>query len=876
MKKLIVLFLLSIAGFNAFATHISGGELIYEYVGPVAATGTSQYRITLKLFRDCGSAGQVLDGETPQIGVYNAATSSRVTIITLTRTWTGAVPTISYIPGSNPCIQGQQDVCYQVGTFSGVVELANQPMGYTLAWIRYTRYTPIENVSSVVNVTGATFITTIPGTDRIGSNFNSSPQFGTNDASLVCRNNYFTLDYSATDPNFGDSLSYKFGVAYDGTAGPTPPNPSPPATLVLPNLSYISPFTPAEPLGSQVTLNPLTGQVSGIAPSTPGKYVVCIIAEEWRNGVLINEHRKDFILSIKECDIPAPISNFKPVTCDGFSFTFPNESTGNIQNYFWDFGTGNAADVSTAEFPTFTFADTGIYQIKLVINRGGSCTDSITRPLGVYPGFFAGFTTTGSCFQTPFQFTDTTKTKYGTVSEWRWDFGNTAATNDTAIIQNPSYQYPAPGTYNTQFIVANSKGCRDTVFKDIVVLDKPALILNFKDTLICSIDTLQLIANGDGVFSWTPNYNIINPSSATPLVYPKNTTTYTVNLNKDGCLNSDTVRVNVVDPNGVFVILSADTGICRTDTAILVPKTNALKFNWIPNISIVDPTAKNAAVFPTTTIDYTLTGSVGKCPASDVMKVSVGAYPVSNAGRDTAICFGERTQLNGSVSSPTFNWTPVNTLQNPTTLTPTAFPITSTNYILTAIGYEFCPKSVNDTVLVKVIPPVNAFAGNDTTVVITQPLQFNATGGTNYTWSPATYLNRTDIPNPVGIYDGNIDSIRYYLVVTTDEGCIGYDTVTVRIFKTVPGIFVPTGFTPNGDGLNDILRPILAGMQRLDYFRIYNRWGQVMYSTTREGQGWNGLFEGAKQPSGTFVYMAQALDYTGKKVFVKGTVVLIR
>lgn len=876
MKKIVLILLLAFCGYNAFATHISGGELYYEYMGPGTAANSSSYRITLRLFRDCSSAGQVLDGESPEVGVYNNFGLDRFTTLTLTREWTGTVPVIRYTAGSNPCIQGEQDVCYQVGTFSGSVELPNTANGYTLAWIRYTRYTPIENVQSLVNVTGATFTTRIPGTSLIGTNSNSSPKFGIKDTSLVCRGNYFTLDFSAVDPNPGDSLSYRFGVAYDGTAGPTPPNPSPPATLVLPPLTYISPYTAASPLGSGVSIDPVTGVVSGIAPPTSGKYVVCVIAVEWRNGLIINEHRKDFILSVKECDIPKPISDFKPVTCDGFNFTFPNQSTGNIMSYFWDFGTGNPGDTSIAEFPTFNFPDTGVYKIKLVINKGGSCSDSVTKSLGVYPGFFAGFTATGACYQTPFQFTDTTKTRYGTVSSWSWNFGDAATLADTSHIKNPLYQYPTAGTYNTQFIVANSKGCIDTVYQDVVVLDKPPLSVNFKDTLICSIDTLQLIANGTGNFTWTPNYNIINPTSPTPLVYPKNSTLYTVNLNKDGCINTDSIQVNVVDPQGVFVNLGLDTVLCISDTIVLRPVTNALNFTWTPNYNIVNFKDKEPKVYPDVDITYTVTGNVGKCPATADIGIRVAPYPQANAGPDTAICFGDRVMLNGNVTSISFNWTPVNTLQNANTLTPTAFPLNTTRYVLTATGLNVCPKSVKDTVIVRVIPPVNAFAGNDTTVVITQPLQFNASGGTNYVWSPATYLSNPNIKNPVGIYDANIDSIRYTLVVTTAEGCIGHDTVTVRIFKTVPSIFVPTGFTPNNDGLNDILKPVLAGMQRLDYFRVYNRWGQVIYSTSRQGEGWNGMFEGVKQPSGTFVYMAQAVDYTGKKVFVKGTVVLIR
>ena len=100
--------------------------------------------------------------------------------------------------------------------------------------------------------------------------------------------------------------------------------------------------------------------------------------------------------------------------------------------------------------------------------------------------------------------------------------------------------------------------------------------------------------------------------------------------------------------------------------------------------------------------------------------------------------------------------------------------------------------------------------------------------------------------------------------------------MTVRINKTRPEIFVPSAFSPNGDGRNDILKPIMVGIKQLFYFRIYNRWGQLLFSTSETGKGWDGTFSGVKQASGTYVYETQGVDYTGKNVLRKGTVVLIR
>jgi gliding motility-associated-like protein len=104
----------------------------------------------------------------------------------------------------------------------------------------------------------------------------------------------------------------------------------------------------------------------------------------------------------------------------------------------------------------------------------------------------------------------------------------------------------------------------------------------------------------------------------------------------------------------------------------------------------------------------------------------------------------------------------------------------------------------------------------------------------------------------------------------------GQDTITVKLFKTGADIFVPGGFTPDGDGRNDILRPVCVGIRELNYFRVYNRWGQLVFSTNEIGKGWDGTISGQPQPTANFVYIAQGVDYTGKVIFKKGNVMLIR
>lgn len=139
-----------------------------------------------------------------------------------------------------------------------------------------------------------------------------------------------------------------------------------------------------------------------------------------------------------------------------------------------------------------------------------------------------------------------------------------------------------------------------------------------------------------------------------------------------------------------------------------------------------------------------------------------------------------------------------------------------------------------------------------------------------------TALSNNNSKDPIGVYDGSFDSIRYKLIVTNEVGCFDSAYVSVKVFKTTPRVFVPNAFTPNGDGKNDYLRPIAVGISKFDYFRIYNRWGQLVYSWTGGETGWDGKIGGREQNTGTFVWLVKATDFTGKVFFDKGTLTLIR
>lgn len=892
MKKLLVAALAILFFLPTYARHIRGGELSYRYVGPGASPNTSSYLVRLKLYIDCTANDPGQNETTAPFTIFSRGTNQQYSHVLVNKT---NEELITYDPSSNPCITNPPtDICYKLKYFETTIELPDDPSGYTIAYQRCCRIQGIENISGSSSNDGATYSCDIPGTAVLPTGHNSSPVIGGNDAVAICAGSGFAFDFSATDfadattgrPG-GDSLVYSLCAAYNG-GGPgnqsngclNCPSPDPAAPPPYTSLPYKYPYSGGRPLGLTADIDPKTGIISGIAPSVSAQYVVTGCIYEYRNGILINVHRKDIHLKVSDCNPLKALLNPNYDYCDDFLVSFKNEQTNPAGSvYIWSYGDGSKTDTSTDPVGRIQhqFADTGTYAIKLKVILAGQCVDSTTTLAKVYPGFYPGFIVSGSCLYTPIQFIDTTKTKYGAVSAWKWDFGDETTTADTSHIQNPQWKFSTLGNKTASLIVQSNKGCIDTVTVPLVVKDKPLIALPFTDTLICSNlpiqDTLMLQATttGPGSFSWTPLSRIVNANTATPLVFPTNTTVYYVQLNENGCVNNDSVRVKVVDH--VTLDAGPDSTICLTDTITLHPNTNALTYAWSPAATFSNPKMKNPLVTPLATTTYQLTGSIGKCSLSDDVTIRTVPYPKADAGKDQVICFNDTARLTGTIVGSSFNWTPLFNLLNPTTLSPLAHPVGTTAYMLYVYDVLGCPKPGVDTVIVTVRPPVIAFAGNDTSAIINQPVKLTATGAPLYLWTPADHLDHADVQSPIAQFSSS-GVYTYAVKVYTAENCFAYDTIRIKIFQTAPDIYVPNAFTP-GQAQNNLFRPIPVGISKIDYFRIYNRLGNLVFSSS-DGSGWNGVYAGKAQASGTYVWVVQGHDFTGKVIAKKGTMVLIR
>jgi gliding motility-associated-like protein len=865
------------------AAHLKGGWIQYEYLGDGAAANSSRYRITVRQYLDCASESNPGQRD-PEvfIGIFNSANNSLFNNITVPRTNFERLDKSQI----NPCITGNPKSCYLIDVYTTTVDLPNNQSGYTIAVQRCCRINGIANVIGPSQNAGITYSTTIPGViNSIDFKNNNSPSFSQRDTVIICFNSPFIFDFSATDSD-GDSLSYSFCEGLNGGGqgqgtGINSARPNPPANPPYNSIAYQNPYSEFSPIGKDVTINSITGLISGIAPTLVGDYVLGVCASEFRNGILIGRTKKEIHITVADCSLSA--ADLKPtyISCNGFTLSFQNESTSSVSNYLWDFGvTNSTSDISTNPTPTYTYADTGTYRLTLRVTNTGGCQDSAFAEVRIYPGFAPDIQIDGTCYLNEYTFKDATFTRYGNVNSWKWNFGDNTTLADTSLAKDSSWKYAAPTNTNIKLIVTNSKGCIDSITKPFLVLDRPSLNLAFKDTLICSIDTLPLLTNvGAGTITWTPDIpssltRISNRNIANPLVYPIDTTRYIVTINNNGCINQDTVTVNVLD--FISVDAGAATSICRTDTIQLQTISDALSYQWTNRAGTIVSRDKFPKFAPLQNEMYYVSANLGYCQARDSVRINVSPYPEVRLGPDTVICFGNRLNLPASMVGASFQWSPTNSMINSTTLNPLAGPSRTTAYTLTVSDTLGCNKSVTDTILVRVVQPLSVNAGRDTVGLPDQPIQLRATGVGRFSWSPSTGLNNTAIANPIAILPTGIDSITYTVRLTGEGGCFAEDQMTIRVFADGPQIFVPSGFTPNGDGKNEILRPVTVGITRINYFTIFNRWGQRIFTTAELNKGWDGTFNGEPQPAGTYVFQVEGTDYLGKRIYKKGTAVLIR
>lgn len=352
--------------------------------------------------------------------------------------------------------------------------------------------------------------------------------------------------------------------------------------------------------------------------------------------------------------------------------------------------------------------------------------------------------------------------------------------------------------------------------------------------------------------------------------------TYTVTIKDNlGCtFTVPNVVVNLTD-DLTYTAPPAAT-ICEGSSTQLQVVSNALQYSWAPATGLSSPSVANPIASPTTTTNYIVTVTYGRCSADIPVTINVNAAPVPNAGADGFICYGQTYQLQAS-GGVNYKWTPPLYLSDPNIPNPIVTPDRTTTYSLSVTDANGCPSLISDDVTVDVTPPIKVTTFPfDTVTYEGDQFQMLATSvATDYIWTPTTGLSNPAIPNPVVTAGAVGDMIIYKVTASTQAGCKGEGFVRLRVYKG-PELYTPTAFTPNGDGKNDKFYPFPVGISEIKYFKVFNRWGQLLFSTTRVNDGWDGRSGGVEQASGVYVWRAEAVTEDNKVISKQGTVVLIR
>lgn len=465
------------------ATHIVGGEIFYDCLGG------DNYRITLKIYRDCSSPTNAPYDNPASVLVYDA---SGAYIQTIAMPYPGATAVPDSI--NNSCIQPPSSICVEEAVYQTTVNLPAKTGGYYIVYQRCCRNGTILNLINPGAV-GSTYMEHIPGPEVV--NCNSSPRFNKRPKKYICNGFDIDFDHSATDPD-GDSLVYSFISPFDGldpccpmlgaTAAPNnssvcpfPPSSCPQVGIAppYPNVPFSSPYSGNYPISSNpaLSVHPVTGLITGV-PNINGQWVVGVCVKEYRNGVLIGVHMRDFQYNVTSCT-PLVVSTIaqQTVNCFGFTVGFQNQSTNNTGNaltYYWDFGDpATLSDTSHFMSPSYTYQDSGKYVVTLIVNKGQSCTDTSTQTFLIYPLLNPDFTFTSSnACVTDNSFTFTPGGYFAPYSTFSWNFGPNASP------QNSAQQYPPPVTFNSLgdfpvILTVKESICTSSYIDTVTVYDYP-------------------------------------------------------------------------------------------------------------------------------------------------------------------------------------------------------------------------------------------------------------------------------------------------------------------------------------------------------------------------------------------------------------------
>jgi gliding motility-associated-like protein len=382
--------------------------------------------------------------------------------------------------------------------------------------------------------------------------------------------------------------------------------------------------------------------------------------------------------------------------------------------------------------------------------------------------------------------------------------------------------------------------------------------------------SIGLAANGNGDI---PAFDAINPTNLAALA------TITVyGESADQCAAAIKVFKIFVNPTPL-VAADNDINICRGSSSTM-NVTGASTYSWSPAVGLSCVNCANPIVNAAVTTNYIVEGtSVNGCKGYDTVVVAVAQPFNMIVSPNDTLCIGSNIQLRANRASR-YQWSPAAGLSDATIANPIATPGVSTMYRVVGYDQQNCFTDTGYVYLaVAQTPTVNA--GADIEAATGTQITLSGTAGngpvTSWNWSPATNLSCDNCPNPVLTVSNNI---TYTLSVVNRYGCKAVDSLNVVTFCKNSQVFVANAFTPDGDGVNDLL--IVRGIGiRVKSFRVFNRWGNLVFEklafeANDPKFGWDGKVRGVPAAPDVYVFLAEVVCDNGTVYLHKGNTTILK
>ncbi len=577
---------------------------------------------------------------------------------------------------------------------------------------------------------------------------------------------------------------------------------------------------------------------------------------------------EDAVLNVVETVTidPAAISLSQ---CQDMTVNFSSTSSAAA---IWYFNYPDPALTSVEQNPAFTYPQPGAYNVALVPTA--QCAEPLYLPVSVTEPPVIAFEVSAADCSEPIEVTFTNISNVP-VTTFLWDFGALGTSTEA----NPVITVTGSQVVNASLVATFNGGCQQTVQDEVSVSSFTPPLLAPSQHACQSGDDVELNPNGDPTFSylWSGG-NLPDPTAVNPIVSASQTATYTVVVTApNGC--SSTQQVTLEVPTEALAISPMDDLVsCNNDPLTLNASTNGgtgVTFVWANDAEFDTPIGTGATLTVQTgaqPINYFVqaTDAYG-CTAFESLMVQNAAV---QAEFDDAFeaCKGEEVaiEIDGYEVADFSNWTPFNPFNTPMFENET-FTFTLSNDLgcsgeghLTIKVVEFSdPLDIS-------VEPDEIWVGQTTQIEVTSDPDYT------YLWSPEEGLSDPNIANPVA----TPTTTTTYLVEVTNSanGCRQKKEIEVKVKDIVcdePYIYLPNAFTPNGDGVNDILK--IEGFNVEEAFlSIYDRWGEKVFETSSKEDGWDGSFQGQTVSGDVYGYYLKVRCPGGLEFFKKGNITVLR